>query len=228
MDWYNFVSQLLSWEYNYFWSMYNDISHPILKMIFLGMSSIFTPSLLTINLFFTAYIVIQMGKQKWMREVTFVLIGKILGGLLFILFLRIFNDIQVLMILELVRKSMGIFILFVGFLSLFSIKVELKVALTRWLKGFVLGVFLSFLTGPSVFSVLRGYSIIYEDGMLISILIFSLIFSVISLTPFILVSLVIYGFELDLLFKKRIILVRYIITIFFILLGINELVFYWL
>jgi hypothetical protein len=222
-SWYDMIFNILTASYQFFRDLYNGAEQPLLKMLFLGEASVFTPSMLAINLFFITYIVRQMN-NRWFLQLLYILMGKVAGTFVLWFFLLRLSDVDLLSSIAVMRKGLAIALLLIGLYSFVSIGKEL-LKIPHWFRSIALGFIFAFYIDPTVFSHIRSSPIFFEISFSAVTTLF--LFSVTMLTPLFLVAIVLYGFELDRWIQRKFRSFLIVTSIVYLLLAINELIIYW-
>ena len=193
MELYNqFVDVLLLNIHEFFWSHYHESQTRILKTIYLGLLALFTPSQIYINILFICYLFKQFD-QNWIRELFYLLLGKMIGLFVMIYVATKFGDLWFLSFIQITGKVASTIIIVYILCLLFSFKFRMM--------SLSLGFTTSFLFDP-IFSAVSKFLPFYFYKSVNSFLM-PILFSVTIVTPVLIMSLLVYGFEIDKQLKNR-------------------------
>jgi hypothetical protein len=193
MELYNqFVDVLLLNIHEFFWNHYHESQAKILKTIYLGLLALFTPSQIYINILFICYLFKQFD-QNWIRELFYLLLGKMIGLFVMIFVATKFGDLWFLSFIQITGKvASTIIIVYILFL-LFSFKFRMM--------SLSLGFLTSFLFDPIISAVSKFLPFYFYKS--VNSFLMPILFSLTMVTPILIMSLLVYGFEIDQKLKDK-------------------------
>jgi cytochrome c-type biogenesis protein len=248
MEWYFQVSQFLAYLSQPFSNLYYSSQVPLIGALLLGVVGALAPCQISANVGTVSYTLNQMGKgQGWYRQIFCFFLGKtftyFLLGLLVIWIGKGLEELTI-PIFQVTRKMIGPLFLLTGlyFIGVFKIKGIFTEKLLRYegflenvsgnKRWFFLGVLLSLAFCPTMFLLFFGLLIplvLNTTGYGFSL---PFIFSLGTFMPVLLFLGLVYGFGWDQTLvknsKKFGKSVQVVAGVLLILLGINDIILYWI
>ncbi|OXB91794.1 hypothetical protein B9L23_10770 [Parageobacillus galactosidasius] len=187
MELYNqFVDVFLLNIHEFFWSHYHESQTRILKTIYLGLLALFTPSQIYINILFICYLFKQFH-QNWIKELCYLVLGKTIGLFVMIFWATKFGDLWLLSFIQIIGKVVSAIVMVYILFLLFSFKFKMM--------SLSLGFLTSFLFDPIISAVSKFLPFYFYKS--VNSFLMPILFSVTIVTPILIMSLLVYGFEID-------------------------------
>ena len=227
-DWFDLLAAIITFGHEYLWSLYVDIPSSYGQVVILGIMGTFTPSQVTSNIIFLCFLLLRRNNGIFFRDLSYFILGKYIGLLISILFVSLYGYSSFLFLTNYITLAIGPFIIITLISLVYIRRKHIQVNNKSAMIPITIGFILSFYIDP----VLRGISIrlpflIHSN---ITNVILPFIYTLMLVLPILILSLTVYGFELDQKFQNQSRnkeYIRYIAFVLLILLAVSEIVIYW-
>lgn len=194
----------------------------VFQMIILGILTSLTVSGFMTNSFLFAYVIYYIENKT--KAILHFVIGTVMGLIVIQLGLG-FLDYQDLIVFNYNHQIFGFIFTVLGLIAMLA--VNRKDDDYRWWISFLMGVLLACVIGPLKYRLLllSPFKIVDSFQKNSEVFLFSIVHTTTALIPIIIICLIIYAFEIDLLIMKRNLkrIVKVISSIGLLLLGLINL-----
>ncbi len=229
-DWVELLTAITSYFQRNIWPFYTDLDAIYLKAIVLGVMGVFTLSQVVSNFIFICFLfILRNNKFTYIRELLYFISGNYIGLMVITLFVPLFGSYWLLLISSFLTKVLGLIVILV-LISIFYLKrKKYSINMNAGVVSLLIGFIFPFYNDPirQVISIRLSF---LSDANVINVVFLPLLYTFVTVSPILILCLIIYGFELDLKVLNKPKWKGIIRNSAYVLLGliaINEIFIYW-